>query len=205
MCRSLTLARSTASSAAARADPPASGCRLPGTPGRPAGSRPPAAASRRAPRRPCPWRMRAGLQTARYAPLRACCQSVMLRTLPSVAGAGVQGSGAAHRTATAAGYGRLRLLPPRLPSGGTCRRNGWHPDLGGVALGASVVPALEIGIDDLVAPGDHAPTRLGLPRRRGQRRAEHLAAARTCERATNSARSRGRSGANSLGKSAGSR
>jgi hypothetical protein len=33
-------------------------------------------------------------------------------------------------------------------------------DLRRVTLGALVVPALEIGIDDLVIPGDDSPTRL---------------------------------------------
>src|SRR5882672_6146831 len=42
-----------------------------------------------------------------------------------------------------------------------------------VALGAFVVPALEIGIDDLVAAGDDSPARLRLPRSCRQRRAEY--------------------------------
>src|SRR5262245_36165530 len=47
-------------------------------------------------------------------------------------------------------------------------------DDGRMALGAFVVPAFEIGIDDLVAACDDAPARLGLPCCRRQRRAEHL-------------------------------
>src|SRR5262252_7011576 len=47
-------------------------------------------------------------------------------------------------------------------------------DLNGVTLGPRVVPTLEIGIDDLIAPGDDSPARLCPPRCCGQRRAENL-------------------------------
>jgi hypothetical protein len=43
-----------------------------------------------------------------------------------------------------------------------------------VAVGAVVVPFLEIGIDDLVSPGDNSPARLRLPGGCGQWRVEDL-------------------------------
>ena len=46
-------------------------------------------------------------------------------------------------------------------------------DFNRLALSPSVIPALEIGIDDLIVPGDDSPARLRLPRR-GQRCDEDL-------------------------------
>ena len=43
-----------------------------------------------------------------------------------------------------------------------------------VAVGARVVPPLEIGIDDPVRPCNNRPARLGLPGGRGHRRREDL-------------------------------
>jgi len=73
-----------------------------------------------------------------------------------------------------------------------------------VTLGALVVPALEIGINDLVVPGDDSPARLRFPGGSSQGRVEH-AGRREHLRARLEFRLLGRSGANSLGKSAGSR
>jgi hypothetical protein len=41
-------------------------------------------------------------------------------------------------------------------------------DFSRLALGPGIIPALEIGIDDLIVPGDDSPARLGLPRGRSQ-------------------------------------
>ena len=46
-------------------------------------------------------------------------------------------------------------------------------DFARVALGPCVVPALKIGVDDLVVPGDDSPARLRLPRSCRQRRVEN--------------------------------
>src|SRR5258708_14164164 len=47
-----------------------------------------------------------------------------------------------------------------------------------VAVGARVVPPLEIGIDDPVRPCNNRPARLGLPGGRGHRRLEDLSCRR---------------------------
>src|ERR1700687_496165 len=47
-------------------------------------------------------------------------------------------------------------------------------DFRGVALGPRIVTTLEVGVDDLVAPGDNSPARLGLPGGCRQRSAENL-------------------------------
>src|SRR5262245_10201728 len=46
-------------------------------------------------------------------------------------------------------------------------------DLGRLAIGASVIPALEIRTDDLIATGNNAPAWLRLPGGLRQRRAEN--------------------------------
>ena len=57
-------------------------------------------------------------------------------------------------------------------------------DFNRMALRPCVIPALKIGIDDLIVPGDDSPARLRLPRGRGQRcdkdlgRGQHLRARR---------------------------
>src|SRR5690348_18398446 len=43
-----------------------------------------------------------------------------------------------------------------------------------ITMGARVVPALEIRVDDFITSGDHAPARLRLPRGSTERGAEHL-------------------------------